>query len=50
LDSRQEYEIFSPETKQPEDEADHSPPFNAEAKNGGAIPPIPIRLHGVVLD
>jgi hypothetical protein len=31
-------------------EADHSPSFGAEVKNGGAIPPLPIRLHGVVLN
>jgi hypothetical protein len=31
-------------------EADHSPPSNAEVKNGGAVPPVPIRLHGVVLN
>jgi hypothetical protein len=30
--------------------ADHSHPANAELKNGGAIPPLPIRLHGVVLN
>jgi hypothetical protein len=30
-------------------EADHSPPSSAEVKNGGAIPPLPVRLHGVVL-
>jgi hypothetical protein len=29
-------------------EADHSPPPSTEVKNGGAIPPSPIRLHGVV--
>jgi hypothetical protein len=31
-------------------EADHSPPSSAEVKNGGAIPPLPIRLHGAVLN
>jgi hypothetical protein len=31
-------------------EADHSPPSSAEFKNGGAIPPLPIRLHGVVMN
>jgi len=30
-------------------EADHSPPSSAEGKMRGAIPPLPIRLHGVVL-
>jgi hypothetical protein len=28
--------------KQPVHEADHSSPFNAEAKRGGAIPPLPL--------
>jgi hypothetical protein len=31
-------------------EADHSPPSSAEVKKGGAIPSLPICLHGVVLD
>jgi hypothetical protein len=30
---------FSPWVKRPEREADHSPPYSAEVKNGGAIPP-----------
>jgi hypothetical protein len=30
----------SPGVKQPGHEADHSPPFSAEVKNGGAIPPL----------
>jgi hypothetical protein len=29
---------------------DHSSPSNANAKNGGAIPPLPIRLNGVVIN
>jgi hypothetical protein len=35
--------------KRPGKEADHSPPLNAEAKNGGAIPSLPVRLLGVAL-
>jgi hypothetical protein len=35
--------------EQPGHEADHSPPSSAEVKNGGAIPPLPIHLHKVVL-
>jgi hypothetical protein len=31
-------------------EADHSPPSSAEVKNNGAIPPLSICLHGIVLD
>jgi hypothetical protein len=31
-------------------EADHSLPYFAEVKNGGAIPPLPIRPHGLVLN
>jgi hypothetical protein len=31
-------------------EADNSSPSSAEVKNDGAIPPLPIRLHGVVLN
>jgi hypothetical protein len=31
----------SPGVKRPGREADHSPPFSAEVKNGGAIPPLP---------
>jgi hypothetical protein len=34
--------------KRPVREADHSPPSSAEAKNDGAITPLPTRLHGVV--
>jgi hypothetical protein len=30
-------------------EADHSPP-RAAVKNGGIMPPLPSRLHGVVLN
>jgi hypothetical protein len=31
-------------------EADHSRPSSAEVKNGGAIPPLPLPLHGMVLN
>jgi hypothetical protein len=36
--------------KRPGHEADHSLPSNVEVKNGGAIPPLPPCLHGVVLN
>jgi hypothetical protein len=38
-----------PWVKQPEREADHSPPSSAEVKNDGAIPPLPhiSSSHGV---
>jgi hypothetical protein len=35
--------------ERPGREADHSPPSSVELKMRGAIPPPPIRLHGVVL-
>jgi hypothetical protein len=35
--------------KRPGREADHSPPSSAQVKNGGAIPPLTILLHGMVL-
>jgi hypothetical protein len=31
-------------------ETGHSPPSSAEIKNGGATPPLPIRLCGIVLN
>jgi hypothetical protein len=31
-------------------EANHSLLSSAEIKNGGAIPPLPIRLHGIVFN
>jgi hypothetical protein len=40
---------ISPGVKQLGHEADYSPPSSAEVKNGGAIPPFPICLHGIVL-
>jgi hypothetical protein len=36
--------------KRPGREADHSPPSSVEAKNGGAIPPLPICFHGIMLN
>jgi hypothetical protein len=36
--------------KRQERESDHSPPSSSEIKNGGAIPPLPIYLHGIVLN
>jgi hypothetical protein len=42
--------LFSWGIKRPGREADHSAPNNAEDKNGGAIPPLPMRLHDVVLN
>jgi hypothetical protein len=31
---------LSPGVKRPGSEADHSPPYNADVKNGDAIPPL----------
>jgi hypothetical protein len=36
--------------KRPGREADLPPPSSADVKNCGAIPPLPKRLHGVVLN
>jgi hypothetical protein len=36
--------------KRPGREANHSPPSSAEVKNGEAVPPLPIFLHGMVLN
>jgi hypothetical protein len=35
--------------KRPGREADHSPPSSAEVRNGGAIPPLPIRLREILV-
>jgi hypothetical protein len=35
--------------ERPESEADRSNTSSAEVKSGGAIPPLPIRLHGIML-
>jgi hypothetical protein len=37
---------LSPGVKQPGHVDEHSPPSSAEVENVGAIPPLPIRLHG----
>jgi hypothetical protein len=42
--------IVSPGVKRQRREAEHSPPFSAEVKNGGAIRSLPLRVHGVVLN
>jgi hypothetical protein len=34
----------------PRESSDHSPPSKAEVKNGGAIPPLPVHLQGIVLN
>jgi hypothetical protein len=31
-------------------EANHSYPPNAEVRNGGAVPPLPMHLHSMVLN
>jgi hypothetical protein len=41
---------FSPDKKRLGHEAHHSPPSSVEAKNGGAIPPLPIRLQDIVFN
>jgi hypothetical protein len=41
---------LSPGAKLPGHDADHSHLSSAEVKNSGDIPPLPIRLHGVVLN
>jgi hypothetical protein len=41
----------SPGVIRPGREADHSPQSSAEVKNGGAMtPPVPVCLHGMVLN
>jgi hypothetical protein len=41
---------LSPEVEWDVREADRSPPSVAKLKNGGAIPPLPIHIYGVVID
>jgi hypothetical protein len=41
--------VISLGVKRPEYEDDHSP-SSAEVKNGDAIPPLPLCLHGIVLN
>jgi hypothetical protein len=42
--------VLSPGVKRPVREADHSLPTSAEIKKNVDLRPLPIRLHGVVLD
>jgi hypothetical protein len=42
--------VISPGEKRPGLEADNSPPSCTTVKNGGVIPPFPVRHHGVVLN
>jgi hypothetical protein len=41
---------FSPRVGRSWHEADHLPPSSAKVNNGGAIPPLLLRLHGVVIN
>jgi hypothetical protein len=41
---------FSPGVKKPKHEADHSPTYNADTKNGEAVLPLLSCLHGTVLN
>jgi hypothetical protein len=41
--------ILTSEVKRPGRQSDHSPPFNAEVKNGGNIPPL-LPIRGVVIN
>jgi hypothetical protein len=43
-------EVHSPVVKLPGREADHSSSSNAEVKDGGAVTPLLIRFHGIVLN
>jgi hypothetical protein len=38
---------LSPGVNRRESEADHSPSSSVKVKNDGAIPPLPLRLHGL---
>jgi hypothetical protein len=42
--------IFPRGVKRHGREADHSPPPSADVKKDGAIPPLPICPHGLVLN
>jgi hypothetical protein len=42
--------VLSPGVKRQKREINHSSSSSAEAMNGGAIPPLPMRLHDVVLN
>jgi hypothetical protein len=41
---------FIPEIKRPGPKIDYTPPTIVDVKNGGAIPPPSINLHGVALN
>jgi hypothetical protein len=43
-------EALSPRAKRPGYEADHTPLSSADVKNGGVVPPLLIRLHGVTFN
>jgi hypothetical protein len=43
-------ELFPPGAKRQGREVDHLFPSSAEVKNGEAVPPLPLRLHVVVLN
>jgi hypothetical protein len=43
-------EPLSQGVKPPGHDAEHSPPSSVKIKNGGAIPPLPTHLHGVMLN
>jgi hypothetical protein len=43
-------DALSPGVEPPERGAVHLPPSTAAVKNSGAVPPLPIRLHGMVLN
>jgi hypothetical protein len=42
--------VFSSDVKRPVRQTAHSLPYSAEVKNGGATPPLPLRLRGTVLN
>jgi hypothetical protein len=42
--------VLFPGVKRKKREDDYSPAPTAEVKNGGAIPPLPLCLHGTVLN
>jgi hypothetical protein len=44
------FKVSFPRVKQLGNESDHYLPFSSEIKNDVAIPPLPIHLHGVVLN
>jgi hypothetical protein len=48
--SRRHHIALPPGVKRQGRETDHSPLSSPEVKNGGAIPPLPHCLHGIVLN